>query len=53
VPATLTLVDSETTSTGVAIHTYRRAGDMQYGSVEATEWREAFGRRSETAEPRE
>ncbi len=53
VPATLTLVDSKTTSTGVVIHTYRRAGDMQYGSVEATEWREAFGRRSEPAEPRE
>lgn len=53
VPATLKLVDSRTTSTGVAIHTYRRAGDMQYGSVEATEWREAFGRRPETAEPKE
>jgi dihydrofolate reductase len=53
VPATLKLVDSETTSTGVAIHTYRRAGDMQYGSVEATEWREVFGRRSEPAEPKE
>jgi dihydrofolate reductase len=45
VPATLKLVDSRTTSTGVAIHTYRRAGEMQYGSVEATEWREVFGRR--------
>ena len=42
VPATLKLVDSKTTSTGVAIHTYRRAGEMQYGTVEATEWREKF-----------
>ena len=41
-PATLKLVDSKTTSTGVAIHTYRRAGEMQYGTVEATEWREKF-----------
>ena len=46
VPATLKLVDSKTTSTGVAIHTYQRAGEMRYGTVEATEWREAFGRRS-------
>jgi len=45
VPATLKLVDTRTTSTGVAIHTYRRAGEMRYGSVEATEWRESFGRR--------
>ena len=46
VPTTLKLVDSKTTSAGVAIHTYQRAGAMQYGSVEATEWREAFQRRS-------
>jgi dihydrofolate reductase len=47
VPTTLKLVDSKTTSTGVAIHTYRRAGEMQYGSVEATEWREKFQRISQ------
>ncbi len=47
VPATLKLVDSRTTSTGVAIHTYARAGEVQHGSVEATEWRETFQRRSE------
>jgi dihydrofolate reductase len=46
VPATLKLVDSRTTSTGVAIHTYARTGEMQYGSVEATEWREKFQRSS-------
>ncbi len=46
VPTTLRLVDSMTTSTGVAIHTYQRAGEMQYGSVAATEWREAFSGRS-------
>ena len=51
VPATLKLVDSKTTSTGVAIHTYRRAGEMQYGSVEATEWREVFRRQSEQTNP--
>ena len=42
VPATLELVDSRTTGAGVAIHTYRRAGEVRYGSVEATEWREKF-----------
>jgi dihydrofolate reductase len=46
VPTTLKLVGSETTSAGVAIHAYQRAGAMQYGSVEATEWRETFQRRS-------
>jgi dihydrofolate reductase len=46
VPTALKLADSKTTSTGVAIHTYQRAGKMQYGSVEATEWREAFQRQS-------
>ena len=50
VPATLKLVDSKTTGAGVAIHTYRRAGEMQYGSVEATEWRDKFQRRSEREE---
>ena len=44
VPATLELIDNQTTSTGVAIHTYRRAGEMRYGSVDATEWREKFGK---------
>ena len=43
VPATVKLVDTKMTSTGVAIHTYRRAGKMQYGRVEAPEWREKFG----------
>jgi dihydrofolate reductase len=47
VPATLKLVDSKTTSAGVAIHTYQRAGEMKYGTVEATEWREVFGQESE------
>jgi dihydrofolate reductase len=47
VPTTLKLLDSRTTRTGVAIHTYARAGEMQYGSVEASEWREKFQRRSE------
>ena len=50
VPTTLKLVDSKTTSTGVAIHTYRREGEMRYGSVEATEWRDKFQRRSEREE---
>jgi hypothetical protein len=44
VPATLELIDNQTTSTGVAIHTYRRAGEMRYGSVDATEWREKLGK---------
>ena len=48
VPATLALVDSRRTSTGVAIHTYRRAGEMRYGTVEAAEWREKFGQSSES-----
>jgi dihydrofolate reductase len=47
VPTTLKLVDSKTTSTGVAIHTYVRAGEMQYGTVEATEWREKFQKSSQ------
>src|SRR5437763_1275117 len=47
VPAvTFRLVDSRTTSTGVAIHTYDRAGEVQHGSVEATEWREKFQHKS-------
>jgi dihydrofolate reductase len=44
VPATLKLVDTETTSTGVAINTYARAGEVQHGSVDTTDWREKFQR---------
>jgi dihydrofolate reductase len=32
VPAALKLVDTKSSTTGVAIHTYERAGDIQYGS---------------------
>jgi dihydrofolate reductase len=32
IPAALELVDTKTSSTGVAIHTYERAGELQYGS---------------------
>lgn len=32
VPAGLELTDSKTSSTGVVIAIYRRAGDVQYGS---------------------
>lgn len=42
VPTTLKLVDTKSTHTGVAIHSYQRAGAMQYGSVEVTEWQETF-----------
>jgi dihydrofolate reductase len=31
-PGALTLVDTKTSSTGVAIQTYERAGELQYGS---------------------
>jgi dihydrofolate reductase len=31
-PGALKLVDTQISSTGVAIHTYERAGDLQYGS---------------------
>ena len=31
-PAALTLVDTKVSSTGVAIHTYERAGELEYGS---------------------
>lgn len=34
VPTTLSLVDTKTSSTGVAIHTYERGGAVQYGSFE-------------------
>jgi len=37
---------SKTAGAGVAIHSYQRAGTMQYGSVEVTEWRETLQRRS-------
>jgi dihydrofolate reductase len=32
IPAALRLVDTKTSTTGVAIHTYERAGEVQYGS---------------------
>jgi dihydrofolate reductase len=32
IPGALKLVDTKTSTTGVAIHTYERAGDLQYGS---------------------
>jgi dihydrofolate reductase len=32
IPAALKLVDTKTSSSGVAIHTYERAGELQYGS---------------------
>ncbi len=32
VPTALRLVDTKTTSTGVVIHTYQRAGEMKHGS---------------------
>ena len=32
IPGALRLVDTTVSSTGVAIHTYERAGDVQYGS---------------------
>lgn len=34
VPAALRLVDTKTSSTGVAIHTYERAGAIEYGTFE-------------------
>jgi len=37
VPAALKLVDTKTSSTGVAIHAYERAGAIQYGSFEVDE----------------
>jgi len=37
VPAALKLVDTKTSSTGVSIHTYERAGAIQYGSFEVDE----------------
>jgi dihydrofolate reductase len=32
IPRGLRLVDTKTSSTGVAIHTYERAGRLEYGS---------------------
>jgi dihydrofolate reductase len=32
IPGALKLVDTKISSTGVAIHTYERAGDLEYGS---------------------
>ena len=37
VPAALKLVDTKTSSTGVAIHTYERAGVIEYGSFAVDE----------------
>jgi len=37
VPGALKLVDTKTFSTGVAIHTYERAGAVEYGSFEVDE----------------
>jgi dihydrofolate reductase len=37
VPAALNLIDTKTSSTGVAIHTYERAGAIRYGSFEVDE----------------
>jgi dihydrofolate reductase len=36
-PAALKLVDTKTSSTGVAIHTYDRDGAIQYGTFEVDE----------------
>jgi dihydrofolate reductase len=44
VPTTLKLTGSKTTGAGVTIHTYQRAGEMRYGTVEAAEWRETLQR---------
>jgi dihydrofolate reductase len=41
VPAALNLVDTKTSSTGVAIHTYERAGAIQYGTFEVDKQGEA------------
>jgi dihydrofolate reductase len=41
VPSALKLVDTKTSSTGVAIHTYERAGAIQYGTFEVDKEGEA------------
>src|SRR5262245_17721863 len=46
-PATLKLVDSQTTRSGAVIHTYERAGGMQYGEIEVTQWRETLRNQSD------
>jgi dihydrofolate reductase len=40
-PSALKLVDTQTSSTGVAIHTYERAGAIEYGSFEVDKEGEA------------
>lgn len=40
-PAALKLADTKTSTTGVAIHTYRRAGAIEFGSFEVDEAGEA------------
>ena len=37
IPASLKLLDTKTSSTGVAIHTYERAGEINYGSFDVDE----------------
>jgi dihydrofolate reductase len=41
IPAALKLVDTKTSTTGVAIHTYERAGAIQYGTFEVDQQGEA------------
>jgi dihydrofolate reductase len=41
IPGALKLVDTKTSSTGVAIHTYERAGAIQYGTFEVDQQGEA------------
>jgi hypothetical protein len=41
IPAALELVDSEASKTGVTINVYRRAGDIEPGSMEFDEPTEA------------
>ncbi len=42
-PAALSLVDTKTTSTGVAIHVYQPAGAVQHGSFSLEDERRVFG----------
>jgi dihydrofolate reductase len=37
IPGALKLIDAKTASTGVVIHTYKRAGPIDYGSFEVDE----------------
>jgi dihydrofolate reductase len=41
IPGGLRLVETKTSSTGVAIHTYQRAGAIEYGSFAVDEHMEA------------